>query len=153
EGAPVIVPIANITRSNDPGKCTAKVDYTTTATDCNLQSLTFSPASGSLFPLGTSTVTITATDTVGTTATSTFTVTVVDTEKPVIAPVANITTPTDAGLCSAIVTYNLNVTDNCPGVTYTAVPASGSTFAKGTTTVTVTATDAAGNVTTMTFTV
>jgi rhamnogalacturonan endolyase len=46
--------------------------------------VTFSPASGSIFPLGTSTVTATATDAAGNVATGTFTVTVRDTTPPVI---------------------------------------------------------------------
>ena len=41
--------------------------------------------------------------------------------------------------------------DNCPGVTVTTVPASGSIFPVGTTTVTATATDASGNKTITTF--
>src|SRR4030095_13075907 len=43
--------------------------------------------------------------------------------------------------------------DNCPGTTVSYSPVSGSTFAIGTTTVTATATDAAGNTPTCTFTV
>jgi hypothetical protein len=43
--------------------------------------------------------------------------------------------------------------DNCPGVTLGVSPASGSVFPVGTTTVTATATDAAGNTTTRTFAV
>jgi hypothetical protein len=42
----------------------------------------YSPASGSFFPVGTTTVTATATDAVGHTASCTFTVTVVDAQNP-----------------------------------------------------------------------
>jgi len=47
----------------------------------------------------------------------------------------------------------VTATDNCPGVTVESDPASGSTFPLGTTTVTATATDAAGNTSTCSFTV
>jgi len=43
------------------------------------------------------------------------------------------------------VTYAATATDNCPGATYTCSPVSGSTFAKGTNSVTCMATDASGN--------
>jgi hypothetical protein len=43
------------------------------------------------------------------------------------------------------VTFNPIVTDNCPGVTMVCVPPSGSTFAKGVSTVDCVATDAVGN--------
>jgi hypothetical protein len=45
------------------------------------------------------------------------------------------------------------VTDNCPGATFVCAPASGSCFPIGTTTVTCTATDAAGNTATCSFAV
>jgi len=50
-----------------------------------------------------------------------------------------------------VVTFAPTVTDNCPGVTYSCTPASGSTFAQGTNTVTCTATDASGNMATNSF--
>jgi len=113
-----------------------------------------SPASGSTFVDGTNSVTCTATDASGNTATCSFSVTVNDTENPVITCPANIVTGADAGLCSkSNVTYAATATDNCPGVTYTCSPASGSTFAKGTNSVTCTATDASGNTATCSFSV
>jgi hypothetical protein len=55
---------------------------------------------------------------------------------------------------STAVTYPAPVaTDNCPGVTTACIPASGSTFPVGTTTVTCTATDTAGLTATCSFTV
>src|SRR5262249_27601607 len=53
----------------------------------------------------------------------------------------------------AAVTYAVSSSDNCPGVVHSCSPASGSTFPIGSTTVTCTATDLAGNSTTKTFTV
>jgi len=117
-----------------------------TATDnCPGVTYTCSPASGSTFAKGTNSVTCTATDASGNTATCSFSVTVNDTENPVITCPANIVTPTDAGLCTkSNVTYEATATDNCPGVTYTCSPVSGSTFAKGTNSVTCTATECLG---------
>src|SRR6185436_12953347 len=51
------------------------------------------------------------------------------------------------------VTFVVTATDNCPGVSVVSVPASGSSFAVGTTTVTSTATDAHGNNATCSFAV
>jgi HYR domain/GEVED domain/Secretion system C-terminal sorting domain len=113
------------------------------------------PASGSFFPVGTTTVTSTATDGAGNTATCTFTVRVNDTQAPVITCPANITVTTAVGSCVAPVTYAVTATDNCPGVTtaLTAGLASGASFPIGVTTVTHRATDAAGNITSCSFTV
>ena len=113
------------------------------------------PASGSFFPIGTTTVTSTATDAAGNSASCTFTVRVNDTQAPTITCPANITVTTPVGSCVAAVTYTVTATDNCPGVTTvrTAGLASGANFPIGVTTVTYTATDAAGNVSTCSFTV
>jgi subtilisin-like proprotein convertase family protein len=151
---PVITCPANIVVSNAPGTCGAVVNYTVTATDnCPGVTVSSTPASGSTFPVGTTTVTSTATDAAGNTATCTFTVTVNDVQPPVITCPANIVVSNAPGTCGAVVNYTVTATDNCPGVTVSSTPASGSTFPVGTTTVTSTATDAAGNTATCTFTV
>ena len=111
------------------------------------------PASGSTFPLGTTTVTAAATDGAGQAASGTFTVTVVDTTPPAISVPADISTnaTTAAG---ATVTFATSATDLVSGsVAATSLPASGSVFPIGTTTVTTTATDAAGNRASKAFTV
>ncbi|HWL92442.1 MAG TPA: HYR domain-containing protein, partial [Phycisphaerae bacterium] len=61
----------------------------------------------------------------------------------------------DAGVCTAVVTFDLlPATDNCDSTpTVVASPPSGSTFPNGDTTVTITATDDCGNFSTSTFTV
>ena len=144
----------NITKANDPGECGAIVTFQPTVTD-NCPGVTFScsPASGSFFSVGTTPVTCTATDASGNTATCSFTVTVNDTEPPKIQCPNNITKANDPGECGAIVTFQPTVTDNCPGVTFSCSPASGSFFSVGTTPVTCTATDASGNTATCSFTV
>ncbi len=59
---------------------------------------------------------------------------------------ANITANTATNSCAATVTFTApTASDNCAGATVTCVPASGSSFAKGVTTVTCTARDAANN--------
>jgi hypothetical protein len=76
-----------------------------------------------------------------------------DTTNPVVTVPANITTPA-TGPSGAVVTYTATANDDRDGpLTPTCTPASGSTFPVGTTTVTCTATDAAGNTGTASFTV
>jgi HYR domain len=109
-------------------------------------------ASGSSFPVGTTTLTCSATDKAGNVGTSDpFNVVVTDTTAPVVTTPANVVVGNDA----ANVTYaNATATDLVDGtVAANCKPASGSTFALGTTTVTCSATDAAGNTGTNTFTV
>lgn len=95
-----------------------------------------------------------ATDVAGNAVTCTQIITVNDQTAPVISCPANITTATPVGSCNAVVSFAVTATDNCSGpVTITTMPASGSVFPMGTTTVTATATDACGNSSVCTFTV
>jgi hypothetical protein len=91
-------------------------------------------------------LTYTATDGSGNAGTATRTVTVIDTTAPVIAPHGNETAEA-TGATGAIVTYTSPAwTDTVSGGgTAACVPASGSVFALGATTVTCTAADAALN--------
>ncbi|WP_367391996.1 HYR domain-containing protein [Lewinella sp. LCG006] len=143
---PVAICPGNITIGNTAGRCDAIVTFNIDATDDRPGvSVSSDPLSGSLFPIGMTTVTVTATDAVGKTDVCTFNVTVNDTQAPVATcPGADITADNDSGACGAVVTFAFDVSDNCPGATVTSNPASGSFFEVGTTTVTVTATDAAG---------
>jgi hypothetical protein len=113
--------------------------------------------SGNVFPVGTTNVVWTATDSAGNTATATQHVTVVDTTPPTITTPSNVTAilPANTTVQSMVVNYPApTATDNCAGtVTISSSPASGATFNVGTTTVTVTATDAHNNSATATFTV
>ncbi|HMX39157.1 MAG TPA: HYR domain-containing protein, partial [Saprospiraceae bacterium] len=148
-----------ITRNTDPGLCTAVVTWTPVATadNCDVPTLTQTGglANGSAFPKGTSTVSFRSTDSAGNSANCSFTVTVVDAELPVITCPANIVRSTDPNLCTAVVTYTVSATDNCPGVTTAQVSGlpSGAAFPKGVTTNVWRATDAAGNSSTCSFTV
>jgi hypothetical protein len=152
--SPSITCPANIVKSTDPGACSAVTTFTVTASDnCPGVTVVSSPASGTAFPKGTTTVTATATDTSGNTTQCTFTVTVNDTQPPAIVCPANATASTAPNQCSAVINYTVTATDNCPGVSIVASPPSGSTFPKGTTTVMATATDGSGNTSHCTFTV
>jgi hypothetical protein len=122
----------------------ATVTFAATATDNVGATVTYNKAPGSVFPVGDTTVTSTATEAAGNTVTATFVVSVTDTTKPVIAPLANLTLEATSP-AGATATFAATVTD-AVGATATYSRASGSTFPLGTTTVTINATDAAGNV-------
>ncbi len=137
----------------------AQVSYTLpVATDIvdGTDTVTCLPSSGSLFPLGVTTVTCTAADVAGNAAVPvTFTVTVHDTTAPVIAAHANKQVVADQ-LGGATVTYTAPDTTDAVDGTLPAdcLPASGTVFPMGATTVNCTKTDAAGNIATPTsFTV
>lgn len=157
---------ATISRSSDPGQCGAVVSYSPVITgDCN--TIICTPASGSLFPIGTTTVT--CSESAGSapskvrTTTSTpcsFTVTIQDTQPPTITCPANVIRSTDPNKCTAMVTYTAPaVTDNCGAAASPnkkaiqadtplvplCNPTSGSIFPKGTTTVLCTVLDAHSN--------
>jgi large repetitive protein len=106
------------------------------------------PASGSTFGLGTTTVTCNAEDEAGNNAAPvTFTVEVIDSTPPVIANHSDITGIEATGPTGAQVVYVAPLwTDAVSGSgSATCAPASDTTFALGTTTVTCSAEDAAGN--------
>src|SRR5713101_1071562 len=146
-----------INQANDPDVCSAKVFWTApTATDnCGVKSFTSTHNPGYTFPKGATTVTYTAMDTAGNTSTCSFTVTVSDTEKPKITGCPSpINQANDPGVCSAKVFWTApTATDNCGVKSFTSTHNPGDTFPKGTTTVTYTAKDTAGNTSTCSFTV
>jgi choice-of-anchor A domain-containing protein len=140
--APELTIPANITRANDNGICGAVVNFTATATDNRPGTvvITYSQDPGTIFAVGTTTVTVTATDEAGNIATGNFTVTVNDVEVPVLTLPANVNSNSATGITVGTAT----ATDNCgaPVVSHSTIPAS---FPLGTTNITWTATDAAGN--------
>ncbi len=151
---PVIACPVNITTPTTSG-CIAAVNYPlpTATENCGVPSLTrmAGPVTGGNFTLGTTTVTYRATDAAGNQSTCSFTVTVVDTVRPTIACPANLTVNAALGSCGANVTYTSISNDNCSAPTVMSTNASGSFFPIGTTPVTLTATDGAGNTRTCTF--
>ena len=131
----------------DPGECSAVVTFSLPliTDNCETTSITSSHNSGDVFPIGTTTVTVTSTDTGGNTASCSFDITVTDKENPTITCPSDITVSNDPGQCNAVVTWAAPaVNDNC-GATTSSSHASGDTFPIGTTIVTYIATDDAGN--------
>jgi len=119
----------------------AVVTFTATAVD-NIDGdrpVTCSPASGSTFRSGTTLVTCTAFDLHGNAGVDSFNVTV-DNGAPTITVPDEITTAATSA-AGAAVTFTVTATG---GATIACSPASGSTFAIGTTPVTCTATNASG---------
>jgi hypothetical protein len=151
---PIVTCPADLTVSADAGVCdaTGVAIGTATATDnCTLATITNdAPAT---FPLGTTMVTWTATDVQGNSSNCTQFVTVVDTESPAITCPADITVPALFGSCEAVgvVLGTPTTSDNCSvaSVTNNALV----NYPLGSTIVTWTVTDAAGNISTCTQTV
>ncbi|MBI1387563.1 MAG: HYR domain-containing protein [bacterium] len=116
--------------------------------------VTVSPKSGSLFPLGNTTVSVVASDVAGNTSTCSFIVSVTDGAAPQIECPADVAVEA-AGPNGAVVNYSapaaFDVID--PNPTVVSDPASGSQFSLGDTVVTSVATDFAGNSSVCTFTV
>ena len=148
---------SDIVVSNDAGSCDASVIWIEPIASDNCPAVSFASthSPGDVFPQGTTPVTYTATDASGNTVTCTFNVTVNDTEAPLItACTPDITVSNDAGNCDAVVTFAVpTYTENCAMGTEVASIPSGSTFPVGTTPVTWTLTDAAGNISSCTFNV
>ncbi len=143
--APVITCPANVMVNNASGLCSATVTYpaATVMDNCNAQTtVTYSQSSGTIFPVGNTTVTATATDEAGNSASCAFTITVTDNQPPTITCPSNITQPANA-MCVAVVNYSANGLDNCQATVSYSIPP-GSTFNLGTTSVTATVTDPAG---------
>ena len=112
-----------------------------------------SPSPGSLFSIGITTVTCTATDAWGNTASAYFTVTIIQNVPPTITVPSDITTdaasPSGAPVSFAAAAYDIvgdPLTPSCS-------PSPGSLFSIGITTVTCTATDQWGNTASAYFTV
>ena len=148
----------NVTATNAQG---ATVNYSVTATDpddtASQITTSCTPASGSVFLLGTTTVNCSAQDQAGNTSTGSFTVQVaaLDTTAPILQLPAPITADATS-LQGAAITYTVTATDpdnTGDQITTTCTPASGSVFPLGTTTVNCSAQDTAGNTTTGSFTV
>ncbi|NND31121.1 MAG: HYR domain-containing protein [Saprospiraceae bacterium] len=152
---PVISCPSSVNRNNDPGQCSAVVNFIVSATDnCSVANISCTPSSGSVFPVGTTAVNCTVTDGSGNTDECSFNVTVLDTEDPQIdCSAINANRTTDPGLCSFTMPgtgFNPTFSDNCLGTSisndYNNLSSlAGATFPKGTTSVKWTATDAAGN--------
>lgn len=114
---------------------------------------TCDPASGSLFPLGATEVECNATDAHGNAAApGTFDIRVVDTTPPVIAAHEDVQAEATSAAGAAVHYTAPQWTDLVDGTgSATCLPAAGSTFALGTTTVSCNHTDNAGNIAATTY--
>ena len=114
----VVVCPSNVTQPNDPGLGGAVVNYAAPGASASCSTITCSRASGSFFPVGTTTVT--CSDTSG--SSCSFTVTVNDTEAPVITGVSanpSLLRPPNHKLIPVTVDYSAS--DNCGGVVTTSL--------------------------------
>jgi hypothetical protein len=149
---PTISCPAPVNVTTDPGSCSAVVTYSASASDDRPGvTVSYDPPSGSVFPLGTTIVTATATDAAGNTASCRFDVTVRDAQPPVISCPADITVAGNIfGSCSASVAVGTpSASDSCSAVAVAGVRSDGQAldapYPQGATTINWTATDASGN--------
>jgi predicted extracellular nuclease len=155
---PEIVCPASIVAGNDPGFCSAVVNFDAPTVSDNCPGVgtpMCTPPSGSTFPKGTTTVNCSVTDSNSSSSSCSFTVTVNDTQSPVIGscPPNQTVIENPAGSGGAVATYTApGASDNCEA-TVNCAPASGSIFPVGTTTVVCTATDPSNNSASCSFTV
>ncbi len=113
-GACMLMCPSDIEVENDPGECGAIVEYPMPTYTGNCGTVTVSHPSGSFFPVGTTTVTVTGTRLDGSTDTCTFDITVKDTEPPNVSA-ATVDKPTlwPPNHQMVLVTVNYTATDNC----------------------------------------
>lgn len=140
---------ANITVSSSASSCGAIANWVAPAISDNCPGVivTASHSSGATFPIGTTTVTYTATDASSNVSTCSFTVTVTDNVAPVTPTLATLT-----GACSVTATAP-TTNDNCSG-SITGTTSNPLTYsAQGTYTIVWTFTDLAGNTSTANQTV
>jgi len=134
----------------------ALVSFTASANDAidGPLAVTCFPTSGSVFPIGMTTVNCSATDSHGNTANGSFLVTVtLDTAPPVLTLPANMTVDA-VNASGSLVNFTASANDAVDGpVAVSCLPVSGSIFALGTTTVNCSATDSHSNTASGSFTI
>jgi uncharacterized delta-60 repeat protein len=144
--APEITCPENILINTTSG-CGAHINFAASATDnSGNANISYSIQPGSYFGVGTTTVIVTATDNNNNSSQCSFTVTVKDATAPSLSAPADMTVSAGAACSKALALGNASAHDDCGSVTIT--NDAPEAFAVGTTTVTWTATDAAGNITT-----
>ena len=142
----------NCVISNQTVTCT-QTNPTAAGTSYSPITLTVGVATNAAASLiNTATVSGSGDNTTGNDTASVTVSTLVDTVPPTITCSSNITV-TAFGSCPVAVNFNVSASDNCTLSSLVATPASGSAFPVGTNTVTVVATDGAGNTNFCTFNV
>src|SRR6266571_4019352 len=153
--APIVLTCSSNITATTSSNC-AVVFYTSTATGgCNPPpTLVCNPPSGTCFPLGTNTVTCTASNSCGQLTNCTFKVTVNQSNlPPILLTCSSNIIATTSSNC-AVVFYTSTASGGCtPPPTLVCNPPSGSCFSLGTTLVTCTASNSCGQSTNCTFTV
>lgn len=161
EGAPPTITCPTDKTATANSTCEATVDAGTPTTTGDGVTVTSSRSDGlplsDPYPAGTTTITWTATNNSGT-ASCSQAITVNDTTLPTITCPANVVASNDAGQCSAVINPGTaTATDNCGTPTVTGERSDSqpldAAYPKGTTTITWTATDDAGNTASCTQTV
>jgi|GEM_PF-5942955 len=148
---------ADMVVDSDPGVCGAVVNFNMAASDdCGSATVNSSLASGSVFPVGTTPVTLNAVDACGNAGDCTFNITVNDNEAPSIVCPPNAVVVLDANCSYTLADYTndpwLTYTDNCAIVSIDQSPLAGSSVnGVGSEMVTLTVADAAGNTAVCTF--
>ncbi|MCB9354614.1 MAG: HYR domain-containing protein [Lewinellaceae bacterium] len=149
---------AAVNVGTDAGVCAGTANFSVTATDnCDMNvdiMQTSGPASGSVFSLGSTTVSFMATDDSGNTSTCSFDVTVTDDDGPVISvcpPNVAVMTNSDCQAITEDYTALVMASDNCsPSVSVMQSPAPG-TISGGFLTIVMTVSDDIGNTSTCSF--
>jgi gliding motility-associated-like protein len=155
-GPPTIINCPSNINVSAGTSCSAVVTWTPpqTLSTCNLLSLTSTHEPGATFPIGQTKVIYTATDMNNNKSTCNFNVNVSDNSGPVATGVPGTITVAADQMCNAKVDWTAPVfTDNCQLASVTSTHAPGSVFRLGTTDVTYTARDKAGNSTNIKFSV
>lgn len=118
--APVITCPSNIEQNTDEGSCSTVVTWDISATDnCdNNPTIVCTPASGSTFDIGTTTVNCVATDESGNESSCSFDVTVVDDENPSVSVLLDPTELWPPNHKMVTITATVTTSDNCSGYSY-----------------------------------
>ena len=121
--------------------------FATAADNCGAVTVTQSPAAGTIVGIGTTNITLTATDGSSNTASCNFDVIVTDATNPTITCPANQNEVVSASCNLSLPDYTGSAiaADNCGAVTVTQSPAAGTIVGIGTTNITLTATDGSSN--------
>jgi hypothetical protein len=153
-----ITPPGALVLPSDPGSCTRArggVDLGLATVAGNCEAVSVSNDAPEVFPIGTTLVTWTASEAAHAPVTATQEITVIDEQIPTLDPPASLQVTSGPGIepCADVLVAvsteqigSATAADNCPGVTVSlsGVP-EGNLFPLGTTTLTWTATDAAGH--------
>ncbi|MDB5197852.1 MAG: C-terminal target protein [Flaviaesturariibacter sp.] len=144
--------------ATDNCSSTLTYSYTLTYNGSTSQPVSANNLSGAVFQKGATQVDWKVTDAFGNSTTYSYSINVADTEAPVLTCPATLTVSTDTGLCAATVSMATPpAADNCGEVTVSGVRSDNqpltAVYPKGSTTITWTATDAAGNASSCTQTI